>query len=337
MPNGDPESKQRRTPVKADEALGRLGLSASESGPEASARRFPDGAHFRIEIPSVENLRVLEAVLEEARRHEIVVNRVSQGSGAMLLGEAELRELSAVAAEAGVEVSLFVGPREGYGLGAHARSAEGAAQAGQVRGVRGLSYAIEDVARAAETGIRSFLVADLGLLTLLRDMQSAGELPADIGWKISIAMAPSNPAALAVLAGLGATTINVPSDVTTAELGEMRAATSLPIDLYLESPDSLGGVVRGNELADLVAIGAPLYAKFGLRNSRLLYPAGEHLYDEAIAIARAKVARAAVALEWLARLGSDLVQSEAGAEGLRVPRPVPISEEPLPAVGAIPS
>jgi hypothetical protein len=337
MPNGDPESKQRRTPVTADEALARLGLSTSESDPRASAERFPDGAHFRIEIPSVENLRVLEAVLEEARRHEIAVNRVSQGSGAMLLGESELRELSTVAAEAGVEVSLFVGPREGYSIGAHARSPEGAAQAGQVRGVRGLSYAIEDVARAAETGIRSFLVADLGLLALLRDMQSAGELPADIGWKISIAMAPSNPAALSVLAGLGATTINVPSDVTTAELAEMRAATSLPIDLYLESPDSLGGVVRGNELADLVAIGAPLYAKFGLRNSRLLYPAGEHLYDEAIAIARAKVARAAVALEWLARLGSDLVQSEAGAEGLRVPRPVPFSEEPMPAVGAIPS
>ena len=337
MPNGDPESKQRRTPVKADEALGRLDLSASASGPEPSAWRFPDGAHFRIEIPSVENLRVLEAVLEEARRHEIVVNRVSQGSGAMLLAESELRELSAVAAEAGVEVSLFVGPREGYGVGAHARSAEGAGQAGQVRGVRGLSYAIEDVARAAETGIRSFLVADLGLLTLLRDMQSAGELPADIGWKISIAMAPSNPAALVVLAGLGATTINVPSDVTTAELAEMRAATSLPIDLYLESPDSLGGVVRGNELADLVAIGAPLYAKFGLRNSRLLYPAGEHLYDEAIAIARAKVARAAVALEWLARLGSDLVQSAPGAEGLRVPRPVPSPEEPMAAIGTIPS
>ena len=48
----------------------------------------------------------------------------------------------------------------------------------------------------------------------------------------------------------------------------LRAASSLPIDLYVESPDSLGGVVRGNELGDLVAAGAPLYAKFGLRNSR---------------------------------------------------------------------
>ena len=55
---------------------------------------------------------MLEAVstLPAAR---IVVNRVSQGSGAMLLAEAELRETAVVAAEAGVEVSLFVGPREG--------------------------------------------------------------------------------------------------------------------------------------------------------------------------------------------------------------------------------
>ena len=323
--------------MKADAALGRLGIAASETGPAASDQRFPDGAHFRIEIPSVENLRVLEAVLDAARRREIVVNRVSQGSGAMLLAESELRETAALAAEAGVEVSLFVGPREGYGLGAHARSVDGIGHAGQLRGRRGLSYAIEDVARAAEAGIRSVLVADLGLLTVLRDMQSAGELPAECGWKISVAMAPSNPAALMVLAGLGATTINIPSDVSTAELAELRAVTSLPIDLYVESPDSLGGVVRGNELADLVAIGAPLYAKFGLRNSRSLYPAGEHLYDEAIAIARAKVERAAVALEWLERLGSDLVQSAPGAEGLRVPRPVPVPTEAEPAVGAIPS
>jgi hypothetical protein len=165
-------------------------------------------------------------------------------------------------------------------------------------------------------------------------MQAAGELPADCGWKISVAMAPSNPAALVVLEGLGATTVNIPSDVTVAELAEMRAATSVPIDLYVESPDSLGGVVRGNELADLVGVGAPLYAKFGLRNSRPLYPAGEHLYDEAVAIARAKVARAAVALEWLARLDPDLVQSAPGAPGLRVP--VPVSEQQLP-VETIPS
>jgi hypothetical protein len=132
-------------------------------------------------------------------------------------------------------------------------------------------------------------------------------------------MAPSNSASMRVLEQLGATTVNIASDVTLPQLAELRAGSPLPIDLYVESPDSLGGVVRGNELAELVAIGAPLYAKFGLRNSRALYPSGDHLVAEASAIGREKVRRAAVALEWLKRLGPELRQSAPGAEGLGVP------------------
>jgi hypothetical protein len=260
-------------------------------------------------------------VLDAATRHEITVQRVSQGSGAMLLRLAELRDMAALAAEHGVEVSLFVGPREGFDVGAHPRSDDGSAHFGQIRGLRGLAYAVEDVCRAVECGIRSFLVADIGLLSVLAGMQAAGELPAEVIWKVSVMMAPSNPVALRVLEGLGATTANIPSDVTLAQLAEMRAATQLPLDLYVESPDALGGVVRGHEIGDLVAVGAPLYAKFGLRNARALYPAGDHLVDEACAIAREKVRRAAAALEWLGRLAPGLEQSGPNAPGLGVPRP----------------
>ena len=305
--------------MKAEAALARAGLPG-DSTTEPSARRFPDGAHFRIEIPSVEGPRVLEEVVRAADERDIVVNRVSQGSGAMLLREAELRELAAIGAEAGIEVSLFVGPREGWDVGAHARTADGSAHFGQLRGVRGLSYAIEDVSRACEAGIRSFLVADAGLLSLLVDMQRAGEIPGETVWKVSVMMAPSNPASLQLLERLGASTANIPSDITLAHLAEMRAASALPLDLYVESPDSLGGVVRGDELGDLAAVGAPLYAKFGLRNSRPLYPSGAHVLADACAIAREKVNRAAIALEWLARLRPDLVQSASHAPGLGVPR-----------------
>jgi Peptidase family U32 len=305
--------------MKALGSLERLGLPLPATD-VASASRFPDGAEFRIEIPSVEGPRVLAEVIEAAARLEITVNRISQGSGAMLLSSSELQEMSALGADAGMEVSLFVGPREGFDVGAHARSADGAAHFGQVRGARGLAYAVEDVARACEAGIRSFLVADLGLLMVLTEMQERDELPRDVVWKISVMMAPSNPASLRLLEQLGATTVNVPSDMTLAQLAEMRAASSLPIDLYVEAPDALGGVVRGNELADLVAVGAPLYAKFGLRNSRGLYPSGEHVVGDACAIAREKVHRAAVSLEWLRRLAPQLVQSGPGAPGLGVPQ-----------------
>src|SRR3984885_7935060 len=112
-------------------------------------------AAFRSEIPSVEGPRVLEAVLRAAEAEGITVNRISQGSGAMMLRAAELRDMAQAGHETGVEVCLFVGPRERYGTGAHARSADGRAHGDQVRGLRQLGYALEDVLRATEAAVRS--------------------------------------------------------------------------------------------------------------------------------------------------------------------------------------
>ncbi len=280
---------------------------------------FPDGAAFRIEIPSVEGPKVLEAVLRAAEAEGITVNRVSQGSGAVLMRAVELHDMAQAGLEAGVEVCLFVGPRERYGVGAHARSQDGRAHGDQVRGLRQISYALEDVLRATEEGIRSFLVADLGLLRAVTQAQAQGALPAGLVWKVSAAMSPSNPVTVKLLEDLGASTVNIPADATLAELAEMRAAVSIPLDLYVEAPDPLGGVVRGQELGDLIKAGAPLYAKFGLRNAQAVYPSGHHLEAVACANAIEKVHRAAVALEWLERLAPGLVQSKPGAAGLGVP------------------
>jgi hypothetical protein len=320
VPLTAPGAGQDGSQLDGSGVLRAYGLALGQE-PAPSQARFPDGAHYRIEIPSVEGPRVLREVVKAASGHGITVNRVSQGSGAMLLGAAELREMATIGADAAVEVSLFVGPREEYDVGNQSRSPDGHVLAGKLRGVRQLRYAVEDVMRAVDYGIRGFLVADLGLLRVLRFMQAQHQLPPGIVWKISVLLAPSNPAALQVLAEMGASTINVPSDVTLGQLSEMRAVTDLPLDLYVESPDPMGGIVRGQESAELVRVAAPLYVKFGLRNSRALYPSGEHLVDEAAAIAREKVHRAAVAREWITRLGADLVQSEAGAPGLGVPCP----------------
>jgi hypothetical protein len=290
-----------------------------ETVPEASAKTFPDGADMRIEIPSVEGPGVLAAVLDEAAKRDVVINRVSQGSGAMLHSEAELREMSKLGSDAGLEISLFIGPREEWGLGAMSRGPEGAALAGAVRGMRQLRYAVEDVLRAVDCGIRGFLVADLGLLRLLCEAQRDNRIPAEVVWKVSVMLAPSNPATTALFEDLGAGTINLPTDLTLAELAEMRAVCDLPLDLYVEAPDYLGGVVRGEQLADLVAVSAPLYAKFGLRNSRGLYPSGMHIQHEAELIGREKVRRAQIALEWAARGERELRQSRPGAAGLAVP------------------
>ena len=305
---------------KSMEVLLRMGVQP-EASPPPSPHRFPDGAHFRVEIPSVEGPEALAAVFDAADSHGVLVNRVSQGSGAMLLSEAELREMARIGADRGIEVSLFVGPREEWDLGASSRSADGPGFAGRIRGARQLRYAFEDVQRATEKGIRSFLVADSGLLEVLADAQRRGELPSETVWKVSALMAPTNPATFAQLERLGASTINVPSDMTLWQLAELRSVSELPIDLYVESPDGTGGIVRGHEVGDLVIVAAPMYAKYGLRNSRGLYPSGLHLRNDVIAIAREKVRRAAISLEWLERLCPGLVQSGPGAKGLGVPAP----------------
>lgn len=297
-----------------------LGSFPSEQVPPSSTNKFPDGADFRIEIPSVEGPKVLAAVLKEAKYFGITVNRVSQGSGAMLHTESELKEMSKIASDAELEVSLFIGPREEWGVGAMSRSNEGAALGGSVRGMRQLRYAVEDSLRAIECGIRGLLIADLGLLQVLQEARTAGKIPADVIFKLSVMKAPSNPASIKVLESLGSDTINLPTDLTLNELHEMRSVTKLPLDLYVEAPDNLGGIVRGNEMADLIAATSPLYVKFGLRNSRPLYPSGLHLENDAIVIAREKVRRASIALEWLKRDKRNFVQSKAGAEGLGIPQ-----------------
>ena len=107
----------------------------------------------------------------------------------------------------------------------------------------------------------------------------------------------------------------------TLNLAEMRAVSDIPLDLYVEAPDAMGGVVRGEQAADLIRVAAPLYVKFGLRNSRGLYPSGMHVQADAELIGREKVRRAQIAMEWIERSGIELTQSAAHAPGLGIPKP----------------
>ena len=49
-----------------------------------SSKRFPDGAAYRVEIPSCEGPKALRAVIDESAARTVRVHRVSQGSGIML-------------------------------------------------------------------------------------------------------------------------------------------------------------------------------------------------------------------------------------------------------------
>src|SRR5438309_537448 len=186
-----------------------------------SVGRFPDGAHYRVEIPSTEGPLAFEAVLDEAERRDVPVVRVSQGSGVFMHTDEELDEM----------------------------------------------------------------------------------------------------------ARLGASTINLPTDLTLGQIAAIRTAVDVPLDIYVECPDNIGGFVRYHEIAEIVRVAAPVYLKFGVRGTVDPYPAGGHLVTTLVALSRERVRRARLGLDYLARARDEagtFVTSRPGAIGLAVPVPLAI-------------
>jgi hypothetical protein len=290
--------------------MDRLGVPPSD-GPDLpiSELRFPDGGQYRVEIPSTEGPEALEAVIDEAGTRGVPVHRVSQGSGIMLQTDEELRRMKELGDQHAIEVSLFTGPRASWGIGAQVSSQSGRVLGASLRGADQLRHGIEDVLHACDLGLRSVLVADLGQLWVLGQMKEAGDLPADLVLKVSVSLPVANPATARVLEDLGATTLNLPVDLTVAQIGAIRRAVQCPLDLYVEAPDDFGSPVRYYEIADLVRVASPVYLKFTVRNSPNLYPSGGHIRGLALDTARERVRRAEIGLSILGRYMPEAVVS----------------------------
>ena len=266
-----------------------------------SELRFADGGQYRVEIPSTEGPEALEAVIDEAAQRGVPIHRVSQGSGIMLQTDDELRHFKKLGDEHGIEVSLFTGPRASWDIGIQTTAPAGRAIGASLRGPDQLVYGIEDVRHACELGLRSVLVADLGQLWVLGKMKESGDLPADLVLKVSVSLPVANPATAKVLEELGATTLNLPVDLTVSDIGAIRQAVHCPLDIYIEGPDDFGAPVRYYEIPEIVRVASPVYLKFTVRNSPGLYPSGGHIRGLALDTARERVRRAEIGLAILHR------------------------------------
>ncbi len=314
-------------------ALGRLGFGAPEPDPaDASPHAFPDGGRWRTEIPSVEGPEALAAVLKESTRLGVPVHRVSQGSGVWMLSDNEITDMVAACAARDVELCLFTGPRGTWDTGAATRSDSGGGGL-RARGHDQLAGCVEDALRAASLGVRCLLVADEGVLWLLHGLRELGELPAHTTFKVSALVGPVNPAAYAVWERLGADSLNIPSDLSLAQLTEIRRASAAPMDLYVEAPDDLGGYVRMYDAAELIRRGAPLYLKFGLSKAPGIYPYGAHMRETVLATARERVRRGRLVLDLLDRLGAADGMSPPGS---RLPGDLHRFPAPAPGTGPVP-
>ncbi len=307
---------------KTQQFLSKLKLPAEDNHAlEPSKKRFPDGGQLRLEIPSVEGPRVFREVLKAAKEYKVPVHRISQGSGVMLLTRNEVAEVARMGHDEGIEVCLFVGPRATFETGAQAAAPAGKVIGLQHRGADQLVYAIEDVRRACDLGIRSILPADLGLIWVLNEMKNKGELPKNLVIKSSVTLPAANPATARVFERCGTNTLNIPTDLSPAQIGAIRQAVEIPIDLYIEVPDNFGGFVRYYEMPQIIRVGAPVYFKFGLRNAPDIYPSGFHLEDLASKMARERLRRARIALDLLAEYASEVKMSPLGSKDLGIPEP----------------
>jgi hypothetical protein len=225
-----------------------------------------------------------------------------------MLTDAELADFAHLGAEHRIEVSLFLGPRGAWDTGG--QSLVTAAAGGVARGLDAVAWCVAEAHRGVRAGIRSFLVADLGVLDVLGRLRNAGELPRNLVLKTSVLLPAANAASARVLEDLGASTINVATDLGISHLAEIRAATSCPLDVYVEVPDDQGGFVRFYEVPDIIRFVAPVYIKLGVRNAPNIYPSGRHLVDSACALGRERVRRAELCLSIVKSLAPELIEGE---------------------------
>ncbi len=268
-----------------------------------SAKRFSDGSRYKIEIPSVEGPAALKVVLTEAKKFKLKIHRISQGSGIMMQTDSEIKEMVALGKKEKIEVCLFVGPRAAWDIGKQVSASAGVIASPTLRGADQLRFALEDVIHGVNLGLRSVLVGDLGLLKVLGQAKIKGDLPKDLILKTSVALVCNNPATASLLEDLGASTLNLATDLSLQQIAAIRAQVDLPVDIYVEGPDDFGGAVRHYETPDLVRIAAPIYLKFTIRNSPGLYPAGAHIQGLVESSARERVRRASISKAILDRYG----------------------------------
>jgi hypothetical protein len=278
-----------------------------------SERSFADGGAFGIELSSVNNAAIMRRALVLAKEHSIRVNRCDECRGIARLPDADIIEMVRIGAGEGVGLVLSVGARAIYDTGAFVRSPNGRRMGYRLRGMDNLVHAVDEVRRAGDLGVRGFLVYDEGLLSLLSKLRRAGELPASTVFKLSVHMGCANPLSAQVFQELGADTINPVPDLDLGMLSAMRAAVSCPLDLFTDTAEQAGGLLRTHEVPEFVRVAAPVYLKCGAISQERQ----NHLPSETEL--RERMRQTACVIEMLARHGLAAAQVGPSERTLALP------------------
>ncbi len=291
-----------------------------------SAKTFPDGGHYRMEISGIERPQVLEAVIDEMTKRKIAIHRlISVVMGSSLLDDAELRDFAQIAADARVEVIMTPGPRSAWDTGRQLVTPEGGLSGLRFRGSDQLSYVVAEILRCIDFGFRGFLTIDEGLLWLLNELKRRGDIPQDVVLKVSIFAGHGSAAGARVLQALGAGTFNPVGDLPLPQLASIRQAVDLPLDLHIMLSDSFGGFNRFYEGAEMARVCSPCYFKIEPGASLVAGPGAIYKpwvgADFHAQFAREKVKHAQIIHELIQATNPALKLSPVGSPDLAIPKP----------------
>lgn len=279
----------------------------------SSTQRFPDGAAFRIENPTVNTAATAAALLETAEKNGIVINRITETYGMFRHTAAEIKEYCRVCHDHGVELMMSTGPRATYDTGATVLSAQGARIGYRLRGMEQVLRGVEDIKRGYDLGVRAFLIYDEGMLWLAGQMRKDGALPKDIIFKVSAHLGHCNPCSFKLMESLGADSINPVRDLQIPMIAALRQAVTVPLDVHMDNPPGSGGFIRVYEAPEIVRVAAPLHCKTG---NSVVSGHGE-MTSAADGVKMAD--QATIVVEMLNKYYPDLKQSPKGAADLHIP------------------
>jgi hypothetical protein len=280
-------------------ALKRLGLPEGDAWDlPTSDKRFPDGAHFRIECPTVNSAVAVEALLNRSLEMGITINRITETYGMFRHTREEIKEMCKLCHDYGCELLLSTGPRATYDTGATVLSEQGVRVSYRLRGQEQLIRAIEDIKRGYDLGCRGFLAYDEGMLWVVNEMRKNGDLPKEIIFKTSAHLGHCNPASVRLLRDLGADSINPIRDLQLPMHAAIRQAVGdTPLDIHTE----------------MVRVAAPLHCKTG--NSVI----GGHGQMTGPTEGKRMAEQAAIVVEMINRYYPDFKQSEKNQADMRIP------------------
>jgi hypothetical protein len=298
---------------KTRKQMAKIGLPMGDPQDFKSKLKFPDGADFRIEVPTVNSVEAFKQLLKTAKENGVTINRIDDTFGIVRYTTKEIKEYAKIGNDNGVEVNFSVGPRATYDTSATRLTPEGVRIGYRLRGMDQVVRATEDVYRAIELGIKGILVYDEGHLWVLNELRKAGDIPAYVRFKFSAHNGAGNPASFKVMVGLGADSINPVRDLTIPMMASLRQAVSVPLDLHTDNPAGSGGFIRTYEAPEIVIVGAPVHLKAG--NSALR----GHGIKTSAAEAEQMALQASLVAEMVRRYLPEATQSPAGTPDQAIP------------------